>query len=84
MCFSTQYFTSQLYAEKEELLSSQIKTLKKGIFEVVTLKLEDNTIYKDEFPKDLIPFHIRKDKQHSVGTAFLIDDYSFSVCCACF
>ena len=43
------------YAEKEELLSSQIKTLKKGIFEVVTLKLEDNTIYKDEFPKDLIP-----------------------------
>ncbi len=62
------------YAEKEELLSSQIKTLKKGIFEVVTLKLEDNTIYKDEFPKDLIPFHIRKDKQHSVGTAFLIDD----------
>ncbi|WP_426359411.1 S1 family peptidase [Pseudocolwellia sp. HL-MZ19] len=62
------------YAEKEELLSSQIKTLKKGIFEVVTLKLEDNTIYKDEFPKDLIPFHIRKDKQHSVGTAFLIDE----------
>lgn len=62
------------YAEKEELLSSQIKTLKKGIFEVVTLKLEDRTIYKEEFPQDLIPFHIRNDKHHSLGTAFLIGD----------
>jgi hypothetical protein len=63
-----------VHAEKEELLSSQIKTLKKGIFEVVTLKLEDNTTYKEEFPDHLIPFHIRKDKQHSLGTAFLIGD----------
>jgi len=63
--------------EREELTSKQIKRLKKGIFEVVTLKLEDNTVYKEDFPFELIPFHLRKDKYHSVGTAFLIDDNTF-------
>ena len=61
----------------EEFTSSQIKTYKKGIFEVVTLKLKDNVVYKDEFPEHLLPFHIRKDKYISVGTAFLIDDNTF-------
>lgn len=64
-------------AEKEEFSSSQIKQLKNGIFEVVTLKLEDNVVYKEEFPKDLIPFHVRNDKYHSLGTAFLIEDNTF-------
>ena len=35
------------YAEKEELSSAQVKKYKNGIFEVVTFKLEDNTIYRD-------------------------------------
>ena len=61
-------------AEKEELSSTQIKQYKNGIFEVVTLKLEDNVVYKEDFPHDLIPFHIRNDKQHSLGTSFLIKD----------
>ena len=70
-------FSSIAYAEKEELSSTQIKKLKNGIFEVVSMKLVDNAIYKEEFPHDLIPFHIRKDKQHSLGTAFLIKDNTF-------
>jgi hypothetical protein len=61
-------------AEKEEFSSTQIKKLKNGIFEVVSKKLVDNAVYKDEFPHDLIQFHIRKDKQHSLGTAFLIKE----------
>ena len=51
-------FSSIAYAEKEELSSTQIKKFKNGIFEVVSMKLVDNAIYKDEFPHDLIPFHI--------------------------
>ena len=70
-------FSSFAKANKEEFSSSQIKKLKDGIFEVVTLKLEDNVTYKDSFPSDLIPFHIRKDKYHSLGTAFLIKDNTF-------
>jgi len=70
-------FSFTVYAENEELSSSQIKKYKKGIFEVVTLKLEDNVSYKDEFPHDLIPFHIRNDKHHSLGTSFLIKDNTF-------
>ncbi|XPF93252.1 S1 family peptidase [Colwellia sp. RE-S-Sl-9] len=66
--------STSAYAEQEELTSTQIKKLKKGIFEVVTLKLEDNAVYKEEFPKNLIPFHIRNDKHHSLGTAFLIKE----------
>lgn len=62
---------------QEEFTSNQIKQYKKGIFEVVTKKLEDNLVYRDEFPHDLIPFHLRNDKYHSVGTAFLIDDNTF-------
>ncbi len=70
-------FSSIAHAEKEELSSTQIKKFKNGIFEVVSMKLVDNAIYKDEFPHDLIPFHIRKDKQHSLGTAFLIKENTF-------
>ncbi len=70
-------FTSIAFAEKEELSSSQIKKYKNGIFEVVTLKLKDNAIYKEDFPHDLIPFHIRNDKYYSLGTAFLIKDNTF-------
>jgi len=70
-------FSSLAYAEKEELSSTQIKKLKNGIFEVVSLKLTDNAVYKEEFPHDLIPFHIRKDKYHSLGTAFLIKENTF-------
>jgi hypothetical protein len=70
-------FSSLAHAEKEELSSTQIKKLKNGIFEVVSMKLVDNAIYKEEFPHDLIPFHIRKDKQHSLGTAFLIKENTF-------
>lgn len=70
-------FSSMANAEKEELSSKQIKQLKNGIFEVVSMKLADNAIYKEEFPHDLVPFHIRKDKQHSLGTAFLIKDNTF-------
>ncbi|MGL1959030.1 MAG: serine protease [Colwellia sp.] len=66
-----------VHAEKEELSSTQIKKYKSGIFEIVTLKLKDNAIYKEEFPHNLIPFHLRNDKQHSVGTAFLIKDNTF-------
>ena len=62
---------------KEEFSSTQIKKYKNGIFEVVTLKLEDKTSYKEEFPHKLIPFQIRNDKYYSVGTAFLIDDKTF-------
>ncbi|MCJ8318915.1 MAG: serine protease [Colwellia sp.] len=64
-------------AEKEEFSSTQIKKYKNGIFEVVTLKLKDNVVYKEDFPHDLIPFHIRNDKQHSLGTSFLIKDNTF-------
>lgn len=70
------FFSSQLFAQ-EEFSSTQIKEFKNGIFEVITLKLEDNTVYKDDFPHDLIPFHIRNDKYYSVGTAFLVDDRTF-------
>jgi V8-like Glu-specific endopeptidase len=70
-------FSSIAHAEKEELSSTQIKKLKNGIFEVVSLKLADNAVYKEEFPHDLIPFHIRKDKYHSLGTAFLIKENTF-------
>lgn len=69
-------FHSNVFAQ-EEFSSTQIKKYKKGIFEVVTLKLEDTTIYKEEFPHDLIPFHIRNDKYHSVGTAFLVGSKTF-------
>lgn len=62
---------------QEEFTSKQIKQYKKGIFEVVTKKLDDNLVYRDEFPHDLIPFHVRNDKFHSVGTAFLIGDNTF-------
>jgi len=62
---------------QEEFSSTQIKTYKNGIFEVVTLKLEDKTVYKEEFPHKLIPFRIRNDKYYSLGTAFLIDDKTF-------
>jgi len=62
---------------QEEYSSSQIKKYKNGIFEVVTLKLEDKTVYKEEFPHKLIPFHLRNDKYHSLGTAFLIQDNTF-------
>lgn len=72
MCFSMAAF-----AEKEELSSAQIKKYKSGIFEVVTSKLTDNAVYKDEFPHDLIPFHIRNDKQYSLGTAFLVEENTF-------
>lgn len=62
---------------QEELSSAQIKKYKNGIFEVVTLKLEDKVVYKEEFPQNLIPFHIRNDKYFSLGTAFLINDNTF-------
>jgi len=62
---------------KEELSSTQIKQYKSGIFEVVTLKLKDKTVYKDKFPTELIPFQSRNDKYHSLGTAFLIKDNTF-------
>lgn len=70
-------FSATANAEREELSSTQIKKLKNGIFEVVSMKLVDNAEYKEEFPHDLIPFHIRKDKQHSLGTAFLIKENTF-------
>jgi len=62
---------------QEEYSSSQIKQYKTGIFEVVALKLEDKAVYKEEFPHKLIPFHLRNDKYHSLGTAFLIKDNTF-------
>lgn len=62
---------------QEEYTSTQIKKYKQGIFEVITTKLEDKTEYIDEFPHDLIPFHIRNDKYYSVGTAFLVADKTF-------
>jgi hypothetical protein len=62
---------------QEEYSSSQIKKYKNGIFEVITLKLEDKTEYKDEFPHKLIPFQTRNDKYYSLGTAFLIDERTF-------
>jgi len=62
---------------QEEFSSSQIKKYKHGIFEVVALKLEDKAVYKEEFPHKLIPFHLRNDKYHSLGTAFLIQDNTF-------
>jgi len=65
------------FAQKEELTSAQIKKYKSGIFEVVTAKLVDKTVYRDEFPHEIIPFHIRNDKHYSVGTAFLIKDNTF-------
>ncbi|RDV27470.1 serine protease [Alteromonas aestuariivivens] len=68
---------SQVCLAEDELTSDQIKQYKKGIFEIVTLKLEDTTEYKDDFPFDLIPFHIRNDKYYSVGTAFLIGEDTF-------
>jgi len=71
------FLASAAYGATEELSSTQIKKYKNGIFEVVTRKLPDNAIYKKDFPKDLIPFHIRNDKHHSVGTAFLIGDNTF-------
>ncbi len=70
-------FSFSAMAQKEELSSAQIKKYKSGIFEVVTAKLTDNAIYKEEFPHDLIPFHIRNDKHYSLGTAFLIKDNTF-------
>lgn len=69
-------FSIEVFAN-EEFSSTQIKKYKNGIFEVVTLKLEDKTTYKEEFPHKLIPFQIRNDKYYSVGTAFLIDDKTF-------
>lgn len=69
-------FSLHLFAQ-EELSSTQIKQYKSGIFEVVTLKLQDKTVYKDEFPTELIPFQYRNDKYYSLGTAFLIKDNTF-------
>jgi V8-like Glu-specific endopeptidase len=69
-------FSFSAFAQ-EELSSTQIKKYKNGIFEVVTLKLEDTTVYKEEFPHKLIPFHLRNDKYHSLGTAFLIKQNTF-------
>ena len=62
---------------QEEFTSKQVKKYKNGIFEVVTLKQEDTTEYKEAFPHDLIPFQVRNDKYYSLGTAFLIDDKTF-------
>lgn len=69
-------FSTNAFAQ-EEFTSSQIKKYKNGIFEVVTLKLEDKAVYKGEFPHELIPFHLRNDKYLSLGTAFLIKDNTF-------
>ena len=41
------------------------------------MKLKDNVVYKEDFPHDLIPFHIRNDKHHSLGTSFLIKENTF-------
>ena len=60
--------------QKSELSSGQIKAYKKGIFEVVVLKQEnENITYKKELPLHLIPFEQRNDKFISIGTAFSIE-----------
>lgn len=69
-------FSSVAFSQ-EEYSSKQIKKYKNGIFEVITLKLEDNTVYKEEFPHKLVPFQVRNDKYYSVGTAFLLKDKTF-------
>ena len=58
--------------------SKQIKNFTNGIFEVVIPKEEDDFIvYKEELPRDLLPFRIRNDKYHSIGTAFAIGKNKF-------
>ena len=48
--------------QKSELSSKQIQKYKKGIFEVVIRKKEDDRItYKEELPLHLIPFEHRND-----------------------
>lgn len=59
-----------------EFLSKQlIKELNYGIYEVVTPKLESNTIkYARELPFDKLDFIERNEKYFSIGTAFFIND----------
>ncbi|MDU0354462.1 serine protease [Paraglaciecola aquimarina] len=79
LCYAITLLIFSLHTlAQEEFSSSQIKQLKNGIFEVVTLKLEDNTVYKEPFPFELLPFQTRNDKYHSLGTAFLIKDNVFA------
>lgn len=55
-----------------------LERLGRGVFEVVTPKLEDPRVrYLDDLPDELIPFNERNDRFASVGTAFAIGSQRF-------
>ena len=63
----------------EEALSSEIvEQLQENVFEVVTLKIEEDPLtYEKKLPLDRLPYQIRTDKYDSIGTAFLMKDGHF-------
>ncbi|MBR5933007.1 MAG: trypsin-like peptidase domain-containing protein [Treponema sp.] len=65
---------SGLFAQ-ETLNSETVDLLQSNVFEVVTLKVEEDPLtYERKLPLDRLPYHIRTDKYDSIGTAFLMDD----------
>ncbi|NQY73773.1 MAG: trypsin-like peptidase domain-containing protein, partial [Candidatus Margulisbacteria bacterium] len=52
--------------------------VEKGVFEVVIPKVKKDTLtYEKPLPMELIPYAIRTDDYHSVGSAFLVKDNLF-------
>ena len=59
----------------EFLDKERIKELNAGIYEVVTPKLESDTItYAKKLPFEKLDFQERNEKYYSIGTAFFIND----------
>ena len=65
--------------ENATLAHETIDRLAKGVFEVVTPKLEDEGVqYQDPLPLQLLPFLERNSKFLSRGTAFAISENRFA------
>jgi serine protease Do len=58
--------------------TNTIERLSRGVFEVVTPRIEDETVtYQTPLPVDLLPYRERQWKVHSIGTAFAIPNGHF-------
>ncbi len=63
-----------LFLNADNLLTTaQIKLVKECVYEVIVPKAtNDSLTYEKPLPMDLIPFAIRNDDYHSIGSAFAI------------
>lgn len=71
-------FTPLIAAAGNTLGAEVLEALDESIFEVLLLKpAKDSLVYEKPLPVHLIPYAIRKDKYHSIGTAFAVSGNTF-------